>query len=129
MSLFTDPNETEPRIEIDRLYKFGISLDRKTITVYRTGGGSKPYRISELRQYAAEDYRPLAVRDLARAALAEFDLLPPREEDPVSDTIVTILKIKVYQELTGLRRFFIRRAGKKVFGGLTELEEKIKKGG
>lgn len=89
----------------------------------------RPYEVSELRRLASDPNEIEEIRDMALGALREFGLLGDgkQEEDPASDTIVTIDHIKVYMNLY-TRAFFAIFKGTRLYGSLSDLEKRIRKG-
>lgn len=89
----------------------------------------RSYEVSELRRLAADSSEIEEIRSMALGALREFGLLGDgkQEEEPVSDTIVTIDHVKVYMGLY-TRAFFAKFRGTRLYGSLSDLEKRIRKG-
>lgn len=125
--------ETRPAIPAVSPYQFRMSDDGRYITVWNPmetdpQKQKRGFLVSTLRNYIRLPETPEYLRAMAREALAEFDLLPKEEEELVSDTITVIDGVKVYQELTPPRRFFVDlpERGRVYRGRPGDLEKVIK---
>lgn len=84
--------------------------------------------VEALRIMESSTGLPEATREMARGALQEFGLLEEKpEEEPSSETVTTIEAVKIYQGLF-TRAFFAFIRGTRLYGSLSDLEKRIKKG-
>lgn len=108
-------------------YKYSQTLTGD-IVIENDRGERRAWGVDALRIIEKSTGIADPIRDMARGALLEFGLLEEKtEEEPSSDTIATIEGIKVYQGLF-TRAFFALFKGSRLYGSLTNLERKIKKG-
>lgn len=109
-------------------YKYSHPF-RDTIVIENDRGERKAWSVSALRIMASSTGLVDETREMARGALLKYGLLEEKkpEEEPSSDTIVTIAGIKIYQGLF-TRVFFAIFGGTRMYGTLSDIEKKIKKG-
>lgn len=115
-------------------YKYYRSSMGGDIIIENDRGERRAWGVDALRIIEKSTGIADPIRDMAREALLEFGLLEERqEEEPSSDTIATIeaipgiKKAKIYQGLF-TRAFFTIWKGTRLYGSLSDLEKKIKRG-